>query len=155
MKKIILFGSLLACFLMLMVPVGSAINGNAVVSRNIYFQIDGPDFDAEELKETILQRIEELKGQDISLNNVWFNWTDPDGPFEGGLDDLTDFIDLISGVFLAGYLLLLIKKGYLRNSQSLLEFVEWIIVYAQYSILTLVSFGEAFDIIEWPPADGR
>jgi len=85
MKRTVLIGSVIVCFLMLMIPNISAIEYST-------FKRSGPDFDEEELILAILERIEEL--QKTNPNPKICLWGgDPDGPFEGGLDDLSDWGD--------------------------------------------------------------
>ncbi|MFE3845956.1 hypothetical protein ACFL1L_03755 [Thermoplasmatota archaeon] len=140
MKKIKSIICLIIVFLIVMIPNVSAIEGE----KYLYIC----DFDEDELKNSILDRIEELQEKQVDFNILKPNWTDPDGPLEGGLDDMADYVSLFLGVVSAGCLMLFIKQGMLRNSLNLLNFVLGIINYGLYTYETLLAFGEAFDIIE-------
>lgn len=153
MNKKIVFGSLLAVFLMLMIPNISAIEYRTTNEETT--PTYEPYIDEEELKDAILERIEQLKEQQkhIAINSL--NLTDPDGPLEGGLDDLMDYYFLFLGLLFLSYLLLFFKQGRMRNSESVLEFISQFVVYGQFTFRTLTSLGEAFDVYDMPPSDGR
>lgn len=145
-KKSIIFGSLLAVFLMLMIPNVSAIqyitleHETTKLARNM---------SEDEIKNAILQRIQQLE-KPITLN---INMTDPDGPLEGGLDDFFDFVNLIFGLIgtiSLGYALVTIFL-----SQNIFSTLKNIFYSGYFTFLDLIYFGEAFDILESPPADGR
>ena len=70
-----------------------------------------------------------MQSQNYNIKFIGLNWTDPDGPFEGGLDDKADIISLVCGIISAGMFLSAIKVGALRNSPNMLAFVLWIINY--------------------------
>ena len=140
MKKIKSTICLIIVFLIIMIPNVTAMEGE------IYLNIC--DFDEDELKNSILDRIEELQEKQVDFNILKPNWTDPDGPLEGGLDDMADFVSLFIGFITTGCLMFFIKQGYFRNAENLLLSVLWIINYGLYTYETLIAFGEAFDIIE-------
>jgi len=140
MKKTKLMICVTIVFLIVMIPNHSAIAGEKYL--NIYY------FDEDELKNSIIVRIEELQGKQIDFNILKPNWTDPDGPLEGGLDDMADYVSLMIGIISASCLLLFLKQGMLRNSLNLLNFALGVINYGLYTYETLIAFGEAFDIIE-------
>ena len=123
----------------------TAIESTAIIKKEIY---SNPIPDEDTLKNAIIERIDLMQEQDYNIKFVGLNWTDPDGPFEGGLDDIADIISLMVGVISAGYLLLFIKNGVLKSSQNLFIFVLWIINCSLYTYNTLIAFGEAFDIID-------
>ena len=75
---------------MLMIPNISAIQCKTINEYNI-----------EELKNNIIERIQQLKNQQKEITIIGFNFTDPDGPLEGGLDDITDFAFLLYGIWVA------------------------------------------------------
>ena len=89
MKKTIVFGSCLAVFLMLLVSNISAIESGSI-KENI------TDFNEKELIDAIKERIEQLKVQNPDPKITFKN--DSDGPFEGGLDDPFDWLDLFFGI---------------------------------------------------------
>jgi len=151
MKNIKLLICLFTVFLMLMIPNISAIECKTIINKQNY---SNPLIDEDELKNAIIERIEQLQEQNNDLNIIGLNWTDPDGPFEGGLDDMADFICLVCGIISAGMFLSAIKHGALRNSQNMLIFVLWIINYGLCTYVILGGFGEAFDVYEVPPGDG-
>jgi len=151
MKNIKLLICLFTVFLMLMIPNISAIEYKTVESKQY---LSNPKIDEDELKNAIIERIEQLQEQNNDLNIIGLNWTDPDGPLEGGLDDIADFISLVCGIMSAGMLLSAIKHGALRNSPNMLIFVWGIINYGLCTYSTLFGFGEAFDVYEVPPGDG-
>jgi hypothetical protein len=140
MKKITLMICLSIIFLIVMIPNHSAIVGEK------YFNM--LDFNEDELKNSIIDRIEKLQDKQIDFNILKPNWTDPDGPLEGGLDDMADYVSLMLGIISASCLMLFIKQGMIRNSLNLLNFVLGIINYGLYTYETLIAFGEAFDVIE-------
>lgn len=147
-KLIILFGSIFACFLMLMIPNISAIECNTI-SNN------GPDYDIDKLIEAIAQRIEELQKTNPNPKICWTT-EDPDGPFEGGLDDITDWKDLFTGLFYAIILGLAIKdhefKDLLEN-KNIFGMVIWIFDYGLFTVYSAFAFGDAFDLLD-PDEDG-
>ena len=153
MKKAIVFGSMLACFLMLMIPNVSAFEYQTVVDSKV--PVYYPDLNEEELKDAILERIEQLQEQKKDISILGLNWTDPDGPLEGGLDDISDIGNLLIGIFASGLVLSMIIYGGIRNAPTIYELVGWIILYGVNIGNALVCFGEAFDVIEVPPGDGR
>ena len=140
MKKIKSTICLIIVFLIIMIPNVTAMEGE------IYLNIC--DFDEDELKNSILDRIEELQEKQVDFNILKPNWTDPDWPLEGGLDDMADYVSLMVGIISASCLLLFLKQGMLRNSLNLLNFALGVINYGLYTYETLIAFGEAFDIIE-------
>jgi len=116
--------------------------------------LSNPKIDEDELKNAIIERIEQLQEQNNDLNYIELNWTDPDGPLEGGLDDMADFISFVCGIISAGLFLSFIKYVGLRNSPNMLVFVLGIINCGLCTYNILVGFGEAFDVYENPPGDG-
>ena len=155
MKRKILFGSILVVFLMLLVPTIPAVEYNSSVESN-----------EDILQETILKRIEELKEKDISLKG--FFKTDPDGPFEGGLDDIRDWWKLIYAISET----ILLSDIIVLLPSVIPQYIDWLtsgdfgsillgILYITLMILdfTLVpisvleAYGDAFDIID-PNEDG-
>ena len=117
--------------------------------------LSNPKIDEDELKNLIIERVEQLQEQNYGIGIIGLNWTDPDGPLEGGLDDIVDYINLIFGIAQSGYLLKIILKGYIRDSSTFYEFILWIILYAANALNILIVFGEAFDVFEYGPGDGR
>jgi len=76
---------------------------------------------------------------------------DPDGPFEGGLDDTYDWVDLYYGILYGYILLLFIKNKSLKNAfatGNIYTIIIWILDYGLYTYGTLTNFGDAFDIID-------
>ena len=147
MKKNILITSLLSIFLILMVPNITAVEYKTVE------QINTNNVDIDELKNAIILRIEKLKEKKYKLSIFGLNWTDPDGPLEGGLDDVADIISLICGIISGGILLYAIRNKALRNSENLFLFVLWIFNYGLATYNTILGFAEAFDVYEDPPGD--
>jgi hypothetical protein len=145
-KKILLFGSLLAVFLMLMIPNVSAIQYITLEHETTQLV---RNMSEDEIKNAILRRMQHLK-KSFTFN---INMTDPDGPLKGGLDDLTDYINLILG--LGGSFSLLHSIIELIFSQNLYDKIRLMISSGILSIGTLEWLGEAFDIIEMPTEDGR
>jgi len=100
-----LFGSLLAVFLMLMIPSVSAVNYQTIMRSNTLQPVsrtdDGSE-DTETLINAIQQRLNELEEQNVTFMDIvpsgLFN--DSDGPYKGGLDDIYDWIDLAVAVFI-------------------------------------------------------
>ena len=138
MKRKILFGSILVVFIMLLVPTIPAVEYNRSVKSN-----------EDILQEAILKRIEELKEQDISFKVILSS--DPDGPFEGGLDDRTDWRDLIFAIIYGGFFSLFLKNQILQKAietGDLTAILIRIVYYVLYSRSCLQFLGDAFDIID-------
>ena len=141
--RTILFGSIFTCILMLLVPNLSAIEFKTV-SDNI------TDYNEDELINVIKERIEELKLQNPDLK-ISFDLDDPDGPFEGGLDDFYDWKDLFIGIMYSIGLIKMLKSHFLIQalvSGNIYSIVGWIFNYGSYTTFTLINFGDAFDIID-------
>ena len=138
MKRKILFGSILVVFIMLLLPTIQAVEyGNSVESNE------------DILKEAILKRIEELKEQNISFKVIFSS--DPDGPFEGGLDDRTDWRDLVFAIIYGGVFTLFLKNQILQKvieTGEINTILLWIVDYVLYSRSCLQLLGDAFDIID-------
>jgi hypothetical protein len=144
-KKTIIIGSLLAVFLMMMIPNISAIQYITLEHETTQL---ARNMSKDEIKGAILQRIQHLK-KPFTLN---INMTDPDGPLEGGLDDFSDFVHLLFGIISTislGYTLVTIFL-----SQNIFSTLKNIFYSGYFTFLDLIYFGEAFDILESPPADG-
>lgn len=147
-KKCIIFGSIFACILILLVPIISAIEFRTV-KDNI------TDYNENELINALKERIEKMKVQNPNPK-LTLNGDDPDGPFEGGLDDPQDWLDLYFGIVYGVMLALFIKHHALKGAFStgnIFTIVIWIIDYGLYTYNTLTDFGDAFDIID-PDEDG-
>jgi hypothetical protein len=137
MKKRILFGSLLVCFLM-MIPTVSSVEYKISV-----------EFYEDSLQETILERIEELNEKDISF--IVTSKTDPDGPFEGGLDDFSDWIDLGLSIIFGGAFMVFIKMQILQKvieKGNVATILIWIYDYIVYFRSCLNYLGDALDVID-------
>ena len=147
MKKTIVFGSIIVCFLMLLVP-----NISAIESGNITENLT--DYNEKELIDAIKERIEELKVQNPNPKITFKN--DSDGPFEGGLDDPFDWLDLFFGITIGYSLVKMFKNQWLRKAFATGDpytIILCIIDYGLYTWSTLYYFGDAFDIID-PDEDG-
>ena len=141
--KIIIFGSIFACFLMLLAPSVSAIEFGSM-TENV------TDYNETELIDAIKERIEELKilnpDPKFTLNN-----DDADGLFKGGLDDRYDWMDLIRGIYFGFVLASMLKNHTLRQTiaaGNIYDIVTCIINYEIITWNTLIAFGDAFDIID-------
>ncbi|OYT29253.1 hypothetical protein B6U98_02785 [Thermoplasmatales archaeon ex4572_165] len=136
---------------MRMIPNIGAVEYRTTDSK---LPINNPNLNEDELKDAILERIQQLQKQqkEITINGI--NMNDPDGPLEGGLDDLMDYYYLFLGFLFPSYILHFIKQGYLRQSESILEFIGQLLVYGQFTFRTLTSLGEAFDVYDMTPSDG-
>ena len=95
MKKTIIIVCVFTVFLMLMIPNIISVETHVVTDE---------DKDKEGLKSLIIDRIKELKEEQKKITLKGINFTDPDGPLEGGLDDYTDFYFLFLGFWLILYL---------------------------------------------------
>jgi hypothetical protein len=148
MKKNIVLGSILACFLMLMIPNISAVEYNTFINSE-------PDYDEDELIQAIIDRIEQLQEINPYPKPCWTS-DDPDGPFEGGLDDMYDWRDLFVGLIYGIILGLAIKDNEFRDlleSRNIIGMVLWIFDYGLFTLNSAIRFGDAFDIID-PDEDG-
>jgi hypothetical protein len=141
--RTIIFGSIFACLLIILVPNISAIEFIIITKNTV-------DYNENELIAAIKEKIEQLKAQKTNLQ-ISLIKDDPDGPFEGGLDDTYDWVDLYFGIIYGYILLLFIKNKSLKNAFStgnIFTIIIWLIDYGLYSIDTLRRFGDAFDIID-------
>jgi len=171
MNKKILFGSLLAVFMMLMVPSVSAVNYQTSMRSNTLQPVswtDDGNEDADALVNAIQQRLNELEEQNVTFMNIVPSgiFNDSDGPYKGGLDDIYDWIDLATVVY-SVYILL--KTAEESPPVEILEdffdaikeldifrIVNDIILlngYISISIGILQTLGDAFDVID-PDGDG-
>jgi len=143
MKRTILIGSLFACFLMLMIPNISAIESLTVSNS-------GPDYDEEELIQAILQRIEELKVSNPTPKPCW-NSDDPDGPYEGGLDDPSDwinlFLSLVNTIILGKFLNKYKPRDFLREDSLTVSL--YILNCSTLTLNGLLYLADAFDIFDY------
>jgi len=107
------------------------------------------DEEFEKIKEKIIQRIIEIKesGRPIFSLGI-FNKTDPDGPLEGGMDDISDLIS-----FMFAYIEV---KAAIRSAVLLMENPNLldIIMLFMFTKASIIYFGEAFDTEEFFQ-DGR
>lgn len=141
--RTIIFGSIFTCLLILLVPNISAIEFITITENTT-------DYNENELIDAIKEKIEQLKAQKTNLQ-ISLIKDDPDGPFEGGLDDTYDWVDLYYGILYGYILLLFIKNKSLKNAfatGNLYTIIIWIIDYGLYTYGTLTNFGDAFDIID-------
>ena len=141
--RTIIFGSIFACLLILLVPNISAIEYITITENT-------RDYNENELIDAIKEKIEQLKAQKTNLQMALLK-DDPDGPFEGGLDDTYDWVDLYFGIIYGYILLLFIKNKSLRIAfqiGNIPTIIIWIIDYGLYTYSTLTNFGDAFDIID-------
>ena len=79
---------------------------------------------------------------------------DPDGPLEGGLDDLSDWNNLLNAGFFIYAVVKALKDKALINSGSLRIFIGVLSAYGFFTIDAGACLGEAFDLIEID-GDGR
>ena len=142
MRKIIVFGSLITIFLMLMIPNISAIQCKTI-----------NEYNTEELKNNIIERIQQLKNQQKEITIIGFNFTNPDGPLEGGLDDFSDFAFLLYGIWVSPNFIKIISR--LFEIQNLYDFMLWLFSSSMASVYTILSFAEAFDVLDIYPYDGN
>jgi len=171
MNKKIVFGSLLACFLMLMIPSVSAVNYQTSMRSNTLQPVswtDDGNEDTDALINAIQQRLNELEEQNVTFMNIFPSgiFNDSDGPYKGGLDDIYDWIDLAVTVY-SVYILLKtaeesppveILNDFFDAIKELdiFRIVDDIIllnVYISMSISILQTLGDAFDVID-PDEDG-
>ena len=147
-KRSIVFGSIFACILMLLASNISAIEFKTV-KENV------TDYNEYRLIDTLKERIEQLEIQNPNLK-LTLSDDDPDGPFEGGLDDPQDWLDLYLGIIYGFMLAVFIKHQALKGAfatRNIFTITTWIIDYGLYTYVTLTDFGDAFDIID-PDGDG-
>ncbi len=153
MKKPILIVSVLACVIMLLLPSITAVEYSMMKKEVPPYT---PEYEKDELKNAILQRIEDLKQQQKDIHILGMSWEDPDGAFEGGLDDYTDIISLGYGLYWSGLFLTGFMNGYLKNAVDFLDFIETLVLfYGNLSLLTFIYLGEAFDVVDIVPIDNR
>jgi hypothetical protein len=82
--------------------------------------------------------------------------TDPDGPFEGGLDDFSDWIDLVLAIIFGGAFMVFIKMQILQKvieTGNVATILIWIYDYIAYFRGCLNYLGDALDVID-PDEDG-
>ncbi len=73
---------------------------------------------------------------------------DPDGPWEGGLDDPTDFFHLGEGIFCLGTLGKGIVNTDIQDFDNIVVLIGWLCSFGFFSITAIFDFAEAFDIWE-------
>ncbi|MCJ7572446.1 MAG: hypothetical protein MUO82_11350 [Candidatus Thermoplasmatota archaeon] len=132
--RTIIFGSIIACFLMLLVPNISAIEFRSIKDN-------ATDYNEKELIDAIKERIEQLKVQN----------PDPKMTFKGGLDDIYDWVDLFFGLTFGHELVKMFKSQWLRQAfatGNILFIALTIILYGLYTHSTITKLGDAFDIID-------
>ena len=147
-KRGIIIGSIFVCILMLLVPSISAIEFKTFIDNKT-------DYNENELINALKERIEQLKVQNPDPK-LTLNGDDPDGPFEGGLDDPQDWLDLYFGIVYGFMLALFIKHHALKEAfatGNIYTIIIWIIDYGLYTYYSLTHLGDAFDIID-PDEDG-
>jgi len=72
---------------------------------------------------------------------------DPDGPYEGGLDDPTDWWNLGNGVILLGYMGIEVVTTDIIDMNSMVELIKWVLLFfGLLGLPTIGYFTEAFDI---------
>jgi hypothetical protein len=143
MKKTILVFIVGSTILMLMSPLVSSI-GYITIEKN------STGFDKEILIEEISKRIDLIYLQKINLKNPLLN-VDPDGPFEGGLDDSSDWYDLLFGSLYGLLLFQYIKNKMLKDafeSGNVYYSIKMLLNYLQMSTECLFSLIDAFDIAD-------
>jgi hypothetical protein len=153
-----------------MIPNVSSVEYN-LFERYNENDIQIKNFNINYLSDSILNRIKELKSNDEKqFSNFFFNglFNDPDGPFEGGLDDIRDW-----AVFIYACIQTFFLSGLIIILPSLIPlYVQWLsygdigsviiglfmltlnvlnFIILPSSIIEL--FGDAFDIID-PNNDG-
>jgi hypothetical protein len=75
---------------------------------------------------------------------------DPDGPYAGGLDDPTDWINFFFGIGWSGFVFGMIVMIVSAEEAGVLT-VFGLSLYTFYFVINgLLSFGEAFDFLEKP-----
>ena len=107
------------------------------------------DEEIQEMKEEIIERYYELKNIHRPFLTLGiFNKTDPDGPLEGGMDDISDLI-----CFYFGYVAL---KATISHGERLISNPSFfnLLITLDWAWTTIVYFGEAFDTREYFE-DGR
>jgi hypothetical protein len=146
--RTIIFGCIIACILILLAP-----NISAIELRTTKDNING--YNENGLLNAIKERIEKLKAQNPKAK-LTLNYEDPDGPFEGGLDDPYDWMNLYFGIIYGSLLAILVKQQAFKEAfatGNIFKITSCIIKYGLYTVNTLIGFGEAFDIIN-PDDDG-
>ena len=142
MKKSMLVGIFVVCIL-LSAPV---LNSQKIYTKSILNnnQTNVNDEEIKELKQKIVDRLKELKSQNRPLFSIkLINRTDPDGPLEGGMDDITDIVCFICFIieFRAT-----VDAGLDFAVEP--DFFNFFIFYG-FSWSTLVYLGEALDVKEF------
>lgn len=73
---------------------------------------------------------------------------DPDGPYAGGLDDPTDWINLFFGIGWSGFVLGMIVMFVSLEEAGVLTVVGLSVYILYFIVNACLSFGEAFDYLE-------
>ena len=71
---------------------------------------------------------------------------DPDGPYEGGLDDLSDWIHLADGIAVLG--IIGINQNEIKDFDEIWVLITWLISLGYFALISIFEFIEAFDIAE-------
>jgi hypothetical protein len=171
MEKIKSIVCLVTVFLILVVPNVSAIEYNSANEIIEYRNKWSTDINIEELRDAILDRIKELdKTCNSTFQYMLYTgiFKDPDGPFEGGLDDISDWGNFIYAVgqtiLMTGITISLpsmipywIELLNSEDFESVFFGILWILIgvidFTFVPISIIKAYGDAFDIID-PDEDG-
>jgi len=109
-------------------------------------------YEIEDLKFQIKEKIKELSFADI-IKGAFTNKLaiDPNGPYQGGLDDSSDYSALFWG--LAGFVFVSFPLPFLLNPDNFLQLIGGFFGTFTASFNIIMNLGEAFDLIEYV-ADG-
>jgi len=145
-----MMGFILAFFSIIMITNVSAIEYNIIDKQLSTLR---PNINEEELRQLIIERIDEMKEQNKKIELFGVNATDPDGPLEGGLDDLSDYYYLF--LSLMPFISVLQAFRSIFQAGNILDRLSFLVSAGFSSFSTLVNLGEAFDVFDRYPSDGR
>jgi len=75
---------------------------------------------------------------------------DPDGPYAGGFDDPTDWVNFFFGIGWSGFVFGMIVIIITAEEAGLLTVIGLSVYTLYFVVNALLSFGEAFDYLEKP-----
>lgn len=152
MKYTYVFIVVSVVFLLVFTSISSAYKSE-IQKNYVIIDNDAEDIDLELKKTKIQEKIDEISDRKISFIDLikarylYSSQDDPDGPYVGGLDDSTDF----SALFwcLAGIVFLAFPLPLLLNPDNSLQLIGGILGTITTSYNMIMSFAEAFDMIEY------
>lgn len=153
MEKKYVFISISIVFLLITTSTISAY-GSEIEKNNVKIDFANKEsIDIDLLKVRVQEKLNTLCEQKFTFTSLikqhltTKSSDDPDGPYEGGLDDSSDFSALFWG--LSGFVFVYFSLSLLLNRENLLQFIGGAVGTFAASFNLVMNLGEAFDLIEY------